>query len=705
MRYVSHVLRSPRVMLQLLLLLMLGGLIGGVGLHGLNRAHSTLHDIASAQLPGLVHLLDAEREITQAENLGYRALLNYDSANKKTPVEIPEIVALVRQSWRNYQQFESAGPHPRGQAALQSQIEARFPGLLLAAGLAEPIGSAQVGSTVGRALLQQADAQFVAPLQMALTQLAELDEADVTAGGVASAGSVADTAALLLGVILGTIAIVCVFQIVMEGRGHRSRVLSQQSADLVLIVDGQGIVRHASASFQQALGHSPSELVGHSLADIVHRDDLDEAAATLNHLATASGAKQSTALRALHANGSYHWLELAAVSQVRDPLVRSIVINARDVTERKEAELRLRAVLTHAPIALFAVEAGGTFTYYQEGAPFIASASAPTVVGTSIGSWQKDAPHLNEVWARILAGESFPIIVDTNDRVFEVWWTADSDTAGIGAGTGVAVDVTATVRAGREAESARLAALELARTRSDFVAAVSHELRTPLTAIIGYSELLEERWQHLDDAQRRTRITFIVQAANRQLRLVEDLLLTTRLDSDMALLQPTSCSVAALLASVTDELEGKYTNQRFDLEGPANLRMLADGGAAKQVLINLLDNAAKYSAEGCPVAVDWRQDGETVAIRVHDQGSGIAEEHRSLLFTRFGRIQGSRIRSGHVGTGLGLFLGRRLARAMGGDLELESTGPAGSVFRLSLPLDSPPEQHIVGKGPVVPPSP
>jgi signal transduction histidine kinase len=287
------------------------------------------------------------------------------------------------------------------------------------------------------------------------------------------------------------------------------------------------------------------------------------------------------------------------------------------------------------------------------------------------------------------------MVIDANDRVFEVWWTPDPDTARIGDGTGVAIDVTATVRASREAERARAAAIELARMRSDFVAAVSHELRTPLTAIIGYGELLEERWEQFDDAQRHARITHIVQAANRQLSLVEDLLLITRLDTDVALLHASPCSVAALLESVTGELMGKYSNQRFDLDGPDSVSVHVDSSAAKRVLINLLDNAAKYSSEGRPVWVNWRSEGEMVVLRVRDEGSGIAEEHRSMLFTQFGRIQGSRIRSGHVGTGLGLYLGRRLARAMGGDLELESTGPAGSVFRLSLPPHDTSSQPIV----------
>jgi signal transduction histidine kinase len=104
-----------------------------------------------------------------------------------------------------------------------------------------------------------------------------------------------------------------------------------------------------------------------------------------------------------------------------------------------------------------------------------------------------------------------------------------------------------------------------------------------------------------------------------------------------------------------------------------------------QILVNLLDNAAKYSPEQAPVGVGWEPDGALAVVRVRDHGSGIAEEGRDRLFTPFGRVLGSRIRSGRVGTGLGLYVSRGLAQVAQGDLDLESTSPAGTVFRLTLP--------------------
>jgi signal transduction histidine kinase len=230
------------------------------------------------------------------------------------------------------------------------------------------------------------------------------------------------------------------------------------------------------------------------------------------------------------------------------------------------------------------------------------------------------------------------------------------------------------------------AAEDLARLRSDFIASVSHELRTPLTAIVGFGELLQARWEQLSDTHRLQRISDIVAAANRQKRLVDDLLLLGRLDVDSLKIAAEVVLLLTLLQRATVEVQASYGMQRIILDGPSEVQVRADPIRAVQVLTNLLDNAAKYSPESSPVTLSWSVAGTLATIRIIDQGSGVPEQGRELLFTRFGRVAGSKMRAGRVGTGLGLYLSRRLAEAMGGDLDLEATGPGGSTFRFRLPV-------------------
>jgi signal transduction histidine kinase/CheY-like chemotaxis protein len=236
-----------------------------------------------------------------------------------------------------------------------------------------------------------------------------------------------------------------------------------------------------------------------------------------------------------------------------------------------------------------------------------------------------------------------------------------------------------------ERERAR-ASEELVELRTSFVESVSHELRTPLTAILGYTEILQSNWAGTSEDTRLEWIEKIGAAAGRQQRLVDDLLLLTRMEGGSLAPRIERVQVRSLAQRAAEEVQGSYRGQRIDLVGSEQLSVLADPGRALQIVTNLMDNAAKYSPEGSPIIVWWGPEDDAGVLRVLDRGPGVPANGRDHLFTRFGRVPGSRMRSGRVGTGLGLYLGRGLATTMGGDLDLESTGPEGSTFRLRLPL-------------------
>lgn len=238
-----------------------------------------------------------------------------------------------------------------------------------------------------------------------------------------------------------------------------------------------------------------------------------------------------------------------------------------------------------------------------------------------------------------------------------------------------------------EQERAR-AAEQLAFLKGEFVTTVSHELRTPLAAVLGYAELLDGRWDDLDDARRRSHVKRIVSGAIRQQQLIENLLHLDRLDTTAVLLSCEPVPVDAILTQAIEDLRDSYPGQRVACDVEDGLVVVADAAHARQIVGNLLDNAAKYSDEGSPITLNATREDRAIAIRVRDFGRGIPEASRPLLFTRFGRLPGSRIRAGRVGTGLGLYLSREFAAAMGGSLDLETTGPNGSVFCLHLPCSA-----------------
>jgi two-component system phosphate regulon sensor histidine kinase PhoR len=221
--------------------------------------------------------------------------------------------------------------------------------------------------------------------------------------------------------------------------------------------------------------------------------------------------------------------------------------------------------------------------------------------------------------------------------------------------------------------------------RQDFVATLSHELRTPLTGMLGYLELLVNRWHVLDDEKRRAMLGRAQSSAARLEQLVTDLLLFSHLEQHESTPRRTVLRIDSLVERAVDEISTTYRGQVVRVtpsSRPAWVR--ADARYSVQVLVNLLDNAIKYSSPGSPVHVRWMLRREEIHVAVRDQGPGIVPEDIERLFARFGTL-GHQPRPGHAGTGIGLYLCKRLLEAMEGRIWVRSRPGKGSTFHFSLP--------------------
>jgi len=222
------------------------------------------------------------------------------------------------------------------------------------------------------------------------------------------------------------------------------------------------------------------------------------------------------------------------------------------------------------------------------------------------------------------------------------------------------------------------------RLKSDFIAMVSHELRTPLTPIIGYIDLLRSRGERMTPQKRLDALNLIGDRAGHLSRLVEDLLLASRFgdqQDDVALhVSDGTHDLSAIAAQVVQGLN----SSRIVADLPAGqVSARCDDGRALQVIANLVGNGLKYSAEDDLVEIGMRLDDERVYVDVRDHGRGIPVDQLDQIFEKFHRVEDPMVMS-TSGTGLGLFIARRLARAMGGDITVASTLNAGSVFTFSL---------------------
>lgn len=233
---------------------------------------------------------------------------------------------------------------------------------------------------------------------------------------------------------------------------------------------------------------------------------------------------------------------------------------------------------------------------------------------------------------------------------------------------------------------------ELERLRSDFVARISHELRTPLTPIRGFASVLLRRADALSRDDQRDALERILERADHLGRVVEDLLLVTRLDTGEVrdLVHPRPVDLAQVLRSTIETVRNREPGRSITLGvTPGTANALADPERTAQIVDALLDNACRYAPSDTPVEVELDQDHDDVRVRVIDHGPGIPRDHQETVFERFHRLEDPlTMRTG--GVGLGLFLARKLAESMHGRLELAPpTGGGGAEFVLRLPTVDP----------------
>ncbi|MDP9232546.1 MAG: HAMP domain-containing histidine kinase [Actinomycetota bacterium] len=225
----------------------------------------------------------------------------------------------------------------------------------------------------------------------------------------------------------------------------------------------------------------------------------------------------------------------------------------------------------------------------------------------------------------------------------------------------------------------------LSALRADFVSLVSHELRTPMAAVIGSARTLQQRWRELSADQRESFLELIASETGRLATLISDVLDTSRIEAGTFSFRFSDVDVGQLVRDsvATAQLGRDEVQVLAEVREPLP-HIRGDSERLRQVLMNLIDNAIKYSQSGGEVEVRAYGEDGRVRIDVRDRGPGIAKDDQRLIFEKFGRVTGGGATK--PGTGLGLFIARSIAEAHGGALDVVSSPDQGSTFTLELPL-------------------
>ena len=219
--------------------------------------------------------------------------------------------------------------------------------------------------------------------------------------------------------------------------------------------------------------------------------------------------------------------------------------------------------------------------------------------------------------------------------------------------------------------------------QEDFISTVSHELRTPLTSIRGFAQTMLASWDRLDDESKKKFIGIIEQQSNRLINLVENILSVTKIPQEAVILK--NISVNSSIQPVIQIVHQQYKNHNFIQEfDKSNPTISVDLEKFQQIMINLIENAAKYSDEGTDVKIITIHSNNKVIIKVQDEGIGIKEEDKEKIFEKFSRIDNPLTRK-IQGSGLGLYITKTLIEKMRGSIAVKNL-EKGVEFEVKFPI-------------------
>ncbi|HEX2080714.1 MAG TPA: PAS domain S-box protein [Longimicrobium sp.] len=510
---------------------------------------------------------------------------------------------------------------------------------------------------------------------------------------------------------------------------ERYRALIENTHDIIAILDPQtGRMLYQSPSMERILGYPPEEMEGISAFDLIHPDDRERVLEVLAATVAAPGTTGHAEYRYRHRDGGWRLLETFGRTLSPDSGEQGIVLNTRDVTERRAAEDALRRseehfrrLIENAQDNIAIVDRAGTMLYQSASIFRITGYTPDELVGRSAFDYihPDDAPTVAAELERAFATPGFVghaeyrvAHKDGGWRYLEAFGqTLSPDSPD----EGVVANIRDTTERRQAEEALRRATAEAERAnraKSEFLSRMSHELRTPMNSILGFAQLLERAGLPAD--QQRG-VQHILTAGRHLLRLINEVLDIARIESGRQQLSLEPVHLGAVLQealALARPLASQDGVQLVAGDLPADgLFVRADRQRLVQVLLNLISNAIKYNREGGEVRLGAEvsqdaADAGRVRVRVEDTGRGIPEENRDQLFVPFARLGAEH--SEVEGTGLGLTLSQRLVEAMGGTLELESTGPEGSTFAVELLLSRDPVEGLelpASAAPAEPPEP
>jgi PAS domain S-box-containing protein len=503
----------------------------------------------------------------------------------------------------------------------------------------------------------------------------------------------------------------------LEDSENRFRRIADASPVLLWISDVSGLRTLSNKAWCNFTGLSEEESLAESWRAAVHPDDSTVYQAKWVECVREQKRFQHE-YRLRHSSGTFRWvLEQAIPMFLSNGRLEVYISSCVDLSLRSSDELqyqhneaRFRAVSEAAPLGIVVTDASGHCIYSNQKFQGISGLTPEESLGTG---WLRTV-HEGDRDEMIFAWVNAVNTVKSFEKEFRyqradgsIAWcslkaAAINSTDTVSGWVSTIEDITAKHESDQALVAAMHAAQEAMNAKNQFLANMSHEIRTPLTAIIGFADALREDGSLREDLYNHTDV--ILNNGRHLLTIINQILDLSKIDAGALTVESAPCDLMGLvdemlvMFSPTVSEKSLYLNVSYDW--PLPRQITTDPLRLKQVLINLLGNAIKFTARGgITLGVSWDPANKRVIFSISDTGIGISGEQLEKLFTPFYQVNESMNRI-FGGTGLGLSISKRLVEALGGSVEVQSDPGKGSTFTFYIRTEPTSEGNVINQPPV-----
>jgi PAS domain S-box-containing protein len=472
----------------------------------------------------------------------------------------------------------------------------------------------------------------------------------------------------------------------------------EQSPASVIITDTQGNIEYANSKLTEITGYTFEEIEGKN-PRIFQSGYTSEEEYAILWKTILEGNEYRNEIQNRKRNGELFW-ESVLISPIRNELgeIVNFLAIKEDITDRKKADLeiqKLSVAIEQNPASVIITNTEGIIEYVNKKFISVSGYTKKELIGTVVRILKPghtpDQVYI-EIWNKLFAGQEWRGEHQNRTKKREYYWESvlispirnqEGKTTNF---IIVSEDISERKKMEKDLISAKEKAEESDRLKSAFLANMSHEIRTPLNSILGFSDLLTE--PDIDPESRNEFADLINSSGNNLLAIINDVLDISKIEAGQIVLVEMPVNAQRLITEIQKEYSYKARDKQIEFKLAANIEttdiiLMSDEMRIKQVLINFVGNAIKFTEKGY-VEIGVRLKNDTILFHVKDTGIGIAKEYHEKVFDRFRQVEASPSRK-YGGNGLGLAITKNLGELLGGKIWLESVPDKGSTFYFALP--------------------